>query len=99
MSRFKVGQKVVRLTDCIPHSGAHPVYKDHTYTIREIEFDEPTHAWLLSLEGIINPICEGTGKEYAYDERCFAPVIESHSEFVEVSYEKIKESNPKVSAS
>lgn len=92
MSRFKVGQKVVCVRNDMPMTDLPKPTIGVTYTLDEyIYYDNKHYFTLVELQG--------TDVTWWYMDRYFEPIIESHSEFVEVSYTQIKESNPKVSAS
>lgn len=101
MSRFKVGQKVVKIDEwsCSnPLWKGKPIHKGEVNIIRSVSPSYVPGICALSFEGINNPF-HTDGRECAYNENEYELVIESRSEFVEVSYTQIKESNPKVSAS
>lgn len=98
--KFKVGQKVVRATEWScenSHWQGQPINKHEVNTIREIVFDKPSGAYCLRFVGIHNP-CFAPGLEFSYDEKDFAPLIET-DQFIEMTYTKILETTPKVSMS
>lgn len=92
MSRFKLGQKVVCVRNDMLMTDLPKLTIGATYTLDEYVFYDNKHYYtLVELQG---PFAK-----WWYWDRYFEPIIETRSEFVEVSYTQIKESNPKVSAS
>lgn len=101
MSRFKVGQKVVKIGDWSVSNSiwkGRPINKGETHVIRSITPSTTPGINSLCFEGIYNPH-HTNGSEFGYNENEYELVIETRSDFVEVTYTQIKETNPKVSAS
>jgi hypothetical protein len=96
MSKFKVGQKVVRVTEWFCNNPMYlgkPIQKGEMLTVRHIIDDKG-----LRFEEIRNPNT-ACGTEFGYNIEDFEPVTESSTEFVEVTFTKIIESTPKICAS
>lgn len=92
MSRFKVEQKVVCVANNMLMTDLPKLTIGATYTLDEYTFYDNKHYFTV-LE------LQSPYKKWYYWDRYFEPIIESRSEFVEVTYTQIKETNPKVSAS